>query len=157
MLVHSVKENPHPQTNTRAPRWFLSNAWTKVSGSCFFRSRKYFYLFFFSQLWGCPFVSDVYEFPCKEYDPWDEGHKEWDPSHKKYQVPIGDFCSSDSWWPVSCQQNNVNMAKECERCHSLLSPAGQPCPTARTTFSRPLKWKYSTGWMVTVPQNFVAK
>ena len=36
MLVHSVKENPHPQTNSRAPKWFLTNAWTKVSGSCFF-------------------------------------------------------------------------------------------------------------------------
>ena len=58
-------------------------------------------------------MSDVYEFPCIEYDPWDSSHMElkpWDPNHKRYQVPIGDFCSSDSLWPVSYQDKKSHMS-----------------------------------------------
>ena len=39
-------------------------------------------------------INASYAFTCHEYDSWDQ-------SPKTYEVPIGDFCSSDSYVPVS--------------------------------------------------------
>ena len=107
VLVFGVKEKTdliQSETETRTSKMFFGDFWATVRGNL--ATIEFTQVILISQqVWGCPLQSEAYEFTCLEYDPWDSRHiglKEWDPSHKKYQVPIGDFCSSKSIWPVSC-------------------------------------------------------